>query len=257
MEAKEAVETAWRRGEALLAVNGVNLETAQAVVRGAERAGRPIFLMFSQNSVAYAGLEELAALGQALKRKAQVPVYLHLDHAGSLDLVEAAFALGFDSAMVEEGPLPYLEAARKIAGERPLEVELEVVPKGERRGEARPLEVLLELVKRVQPDWVAVDLGTEHKRLEARPLRLERLRALSPLNRPFVLHGASSAKPQDLKAALKLGVAKVNLATRAFQAFTEGLKGALGEGPDPRRYLGPAREAMAEFVARFYLDLAG
>lgn len=40
--------------------------------------------------------------------------------------------------MVEEGPLEFLLEARRIAGERPLELEVEVVPKGKGPAGAAP-----------------------------------------------------------------------------------------------------------------------
>jgi fructose-bisphosphate aldolase class II len=256
VEAKEAVRSAWEKGEAILAVNAINLETAQAILQGAERAQRPIFLMVSQNAARYGGLEELAAIGRVLQTKARVPLFLHLDHAEDLDTLERAFALGFGSAMVEEGPLEFLREARALAGSRALEVELEVVPKGTRRGERRNTEELLSLVEAVNPDWIAVDLGTLHKSLEQRPLDLDRLRSLRALGRPLVLHGGSSAEKSSLQQAVRLGVAKVNLATKAFAAFTQGVRQALGEGVDPRGYLGQARERMSQLVAEYCLALS-
>lgn len=253
MNALEAVLRAYQRRKALLAVNAVNLETAQAVVRGAEMAGKPVFLMFSHNALRYGGLEELVALGKAMKKKARVPVYLHLDHAPGPDLLEEAFALGFDSAMVEEGPLEILEEARRVAGPRPLEVEMEVVPKGAREGARRSLEEVRSLVEAVRPDWIAVDLGTVHKSLAEKPLDLKRLRAFASLGKPVVLHGGSSARTEDLERAVALGVAKVNVATRAFAAFTEGVAEGLGHSPpvDPRTYLAVGRDRMATWVRTF------
>lgn len=94
-------------------------------------------------------------------------------------------------------------------------------------------------MERVRPDWIAVDLGTVHKSLAKRPLDLERLRDFASLGKPVVLHGGSSARTEDLERAVALGVAKVNVATRAFAAFTEGVTEGLGHSPpaDPRAYL--------------------
>lgn len=256
MTAKEAVRKAWEAGRAILAVNAVNLETAQAIVMGAERAQRPVFLMFSHNALRYGGLEELAALGNALRRKAQVPVFLHLDHAEDLDILERALGLGFDSVMLEEGPLEVLKEARKLAGSRPLELEVEVTAKEGRIASPRSLEAIRELVASVRPDWVAADLGTAHKELAHRRLHLDKVAALASLGLPLVLHGGSSADPQDLEKAASLGVAKVNVATRAFAAFTEGVRESLGDQLDPRKYLGPARERMARWVEALLLGPA-
>lgn len=256
---KEAVEQAWQRGTAILAINAVNLETAQGVVRGAERAGRPVILMVSHNAARYGGLEELYLIGRTLARKAEVPVYLHYDHAEDLEDLERAYALGFDSAMLEVRLPPLgpegqtlLREARSLAGSRPLEVELEAVEKGGREGRNLELEDLLELVRIAQPDWLVVNLGTVHKSLKPQGLDLERLHHLKVLGRPFVLHGGSSAPLDQLLQAIALGIAKVNLATAAYKAFTQAVRERVELSWDPREYLGPGREALAGWLAQMY-----
>lgn len=254
VDAKGWVEEVWRKGKAILAVNMVNLETAQGIVWGAERAGRPIFLMVSQNAARYGGLEELYAIGKTLKRKARIPVFLHYDHAEGLEDLERAYSLGFDSAMLEAHSAEQLKEARRIAGSRPLEVELEAVEKDGRASSRLPEGELLALAQASQADWWVVDLGTRHKSPHQIRLdlgRLERLRQLGPL----VLHGGSSAHPQDLAQAIAKGVAKVNVATAAFLHFTLEVRSRVQEEVDPRKYLGPGREALAQWLASFYLSL--
>lgn len=255
MKVGEAVERAYREGRALLAVNMVNLETAQAVVWGAEQAGKPIILMISHNAGRYGGLEELYAIGRSLGRKASVPVYLHYDHAEGLEDLEAAYALGFDSAMLEVEEEEQARAARRVAGSRVLEVELEVVGKGERQERVRDLAELAQLAHRSGADWLAVNLGTRHKALEKTRLHLDRLEALRSLGKPLVLHGGSSAPLEDLRQAVRMGVSKVNLATAAYQAFTQGVRERVAGSVDPRDYLGEGRARMAQWLADFYREL--
>lgn len=259
VDVKEAVYRAWQRGTALLAVNVVNLETAQGVVWGAERAGRPVILMISHNAARYAGLEELYLLGRTLQRKARVPVYLHYDHAQDLSDLERAYALGFDSAMLEVPHDPrtaqgmaWLQEARRLAGEKALEVELEAVEKGARGGSRLGNEELLALAQQAEADWLVVNLGTVHKAKEPKPLDLGRLEALRALGRPLVLHGGSSAPLDQLLQAVSKGIAKVNLATAAFRAFTQGVREEVGRTWDPRGYLSPGRESLAKWLAELY-----
>ncbi|WP_105318180.1 class II fructose-bisphosphate aldolase [Thermus tenuipuniceus] len=255
MDVKEAVAQAHRQGRALLAVNMVNLETAQGIVWGAERVGKPIILMVSHNAARYGGLEELYAIGRILGRKARVPVYLHYDHAEDLADLEAAYALGFDSAMLEVEDEKVLREARRVAGARALEVELEVVGKGGRRETQRGVEELAQLAVFSGADWLVVNLGTRHKALEQNRLHLERLEELRSLGKPLVLHGGSSARLEDLRRAVRLGVAKVNVATAAYHAFTEGVRQQMDTSTDPRNYLGEGRAKMGEWLATFYREL--
>lgn len=259
VDVKEAVSRAWQRGTALVAVNVVNLETAQGVVLGAERVGRPVILMVSKNAAEYAGLKEIYLLGRILQQKAQVPVYLHFDHAEDLDDLERAYTIGFESAMLEvrhdprtaQGMALLLEA-RRLAGKKALEVELEVVEKGERSGSRLREEELLDIAEEVQADWLVVNLGTVHKATELRPLNLERLSQLRRLGRPLVLHGGSSVPLDQLLQAISMGIAKVNLATAAFRAFTLGVRAEVGQTLDPRGYLASGREGLATWLAGLY-----
>ncbi|MFD7638622.1 class II fructose-bisphosphate aldolase, partial [Streptomyces sp. NPDC059873] len=68
-----------------------------------------------------------------------------------------------------------------------------------------------------------------------------------------VLHGSSGADDATLAAAVDAGMKKINMSTHLNTVFTGAVRATLDAGPavvDPRRYLGPAREAMAVEVAR-------
>ena len=91
---------------------------------------------------------------------------------------------------------------------------------------------------------------------------------------PIVLHGASSVPkdlvekcnmfgatienamgvPEEMLAeASKMGVVKINTDTDLRLAFTGAIRKMMNENPeefDPRKYLGPAREAVKEVVKR-------
>lgn len=95
-------------GRGLGAFNVIQLEQAEAIVTGAERAGTPVVLQISENCVAYHGA--LAPLGRAVLavgRAAAVPVVAHLDHATSAGLVREAVGLGFGSVMFDASRLPH------------------------------------------------------------------------------------------------------------------------------------------------------
>lgn len=62
---------------------------------------------------------------------------------------------------------------------------------------------------------------------------------------------ASGIHPEDIKKAISLGIAKINTDTDLRLAFTALVRETLGKNPkefDPRKYLGPAREAVKEVV---------
>ena len=80
---------------ALLAMNVIQLEHAEAIVAGAERVGRPVVLQVSENTVAYHGAAApILAAALAVAQGATVQVCVHLDHATGVDLIREAVGLG-------------------------------------------------------------------------------------------------------------------------------------------------------------------
>ncbi len=144
----------------------------------------------------------------------------------------------------------------------------------------------VEFVKRTGCDSLAVAIGTSHgayKFTKGEPQldfeRLERICEKLP-NYPLVLHGASSVIPEFVELcnqyggeipnakgvpesmisrAAKMGVCKVNIDTDIRLAMTGTIRKAMMDNPsnfDPRKYLGPAREAVKEMVMH-KLDILG
>ncbi len=110
----EIVGPAARAGVGVGAFNVVQLEHAEAIVAGAEAAGRPVILQISENTARYhGGLEPVGLAALAVARAALVPVAVHLDHAESVDLVHEAVRLGFSSVMFDASTLPYKENLRE------------------------------------------------------------------------------------------------------------------------------------------------
>ncbi|MDT4932711.1 MAG: fructose-bisphosphate aldolase, class, partial [Pseudonocardiales bacterium] len=102
-------------------------------------------------------------------------------------------------------------------------------------------------------DALAVAVGSSHA-MTTRTARLDheligRLRAAVPV--PLVLHGSSGVPDVELRAAVTGGVGKVNVGTALNVAFTGAVRAGLTEASvtDPRKYLAPARDAMADVVA--------
>lgn len=133
-----------------------------------------------------------------------------------------------------------------------------------------------DFVKRTGVDALAVAIGTSHGayKFKGEPKldfeRLERIR--EKVDVPLVLHGASSVPqwiiekaqkygaelegargiPEEhIKKAISLGITKINIDTDMRLAFTATIREVLAKSPkefDPRKILGPAKEAMKEVV---------
>ncbi len=257
--------------EPVAAFNLITIEHAEAIVTGAERAGRPVILQISENVVRFHGrLGPIAAAAQAVAADAAVPCSLHLDHVVSVDLLELAPGHGFSSVMFDASALPYADNvaqtayAARFAHSHGLWVESELGMVGGKDGSpplsphapgARtdPAEAA-RYVTDTGVDGLAVAVGSSHA-MTSRDATLDQaliaaLHDAVPV--PLVLHGSSGVPDEQIRQAVAAGLTKVNIGTALNLAFTAAVRSALLADPslvDPRRYLGPARDAMSSTVA--------
>ncbi|MFG2991758.1 ketose-bisphosphate aldolase [Streptomyces sp. NPDC048257] len=249
------------------AFNVVQIEHAEAIVAGAERAALPVILQISENTARYHG--SLAPIGLAsltLARHASVPVAVHLDHAESADLVHEAVELGFTSIMFDASALPYeanVAATRDITDychRADVWVEAELGQVGGKDGahapgvRTDPVEARA-FAAATAVDALAVAVGSSHAMLTRdADLDIELIARLrDALDVPLVLHGSSGVGDGDLVKAVVAGMTKVNISTHLNQLFTRTVRDRLRTAPDvadPRTYLGPARDTVAAEVAR-------
>lgn len=271
----ELVTAARAAGGAVGAFNVITIEHAEAIVSGAEAAGLPVILQVSENAVRFhhGRLAPIAAAARSLAEAAGVPVGLHLDHVESAELLAQAAANGFGSVMVDASRLAYAgnvavtAAAVTAAHAEGLWVESELGEVGGKDGAHAPgsrtdPEQAAAFVAATGVDALAVAVGSSHA-MHTRTARLDhdliaRLHAAVPV--PLVLHGSSGVPDDELAAAVRGGMAKINIGTALNTAFTGTVRAALSDRPDlvdPRRYLTPARTAMAETVTAALRVLAG
>jgi fructose-bisphosphate aldolase class II len=267
------LRTAERDGFAAGAFNVIQLEHAEAILAGAQQAKAPVILQISQNAVRYhGGLAPIAAAVRAAADACPVPAALHLDHAAGFELIQEAAACGFGSVMFDGSTLPWDEnvaATREITEwchDRGLLVEAELGEIGGKDGAHTPgvrtdPAQAAAFVASTGVDALAVAVGSSHAmtvRSAALDLPLiEALRAAVPV--PLVLHGSSGVPDATMAAAVTAGMRKVNISTHLNRLYTEAVRAALAADPalvDPRRWLGPARDAVAAEVARLLGVLA-
>lgn len=191
-------------------------------------------------------------------------VRLHLDHVPVVDednlrvdylpIFREAIRLGYESIMIDGSRLALddnIAAVRQVvelahSAGTPVEAELGAVmghesgplPSYEElyasgRGFTDPNEAS-RFVEETGCDWLSVAIGNVHgaiaagrkdlKKIEAR-LNLERLELLNrTAGIPLVLHGGSGIRQDNLLAAMKHGIAKINVATEIRQAYEAALK---------------------------------
>ena len=271
--AVDVVRQARDAGRGIGAFNVVLLEHAEAIVAGAERAGRPVILQISQNCVAYHGAFEPIGLATlSIARRATVPVAVHLDHAEDVALVHEAVAAGVHSVMYDGSRLPYDEnvavtrAVVEHCHERGVVVEAELGEVGGKDGvhapgvRTDPVEAAA-FVAATGVDSLAVAVGTSHAMTErVARVDVDLIASLADaLDVPLVLHGSSGLSDAELRRAVTAGMTKINISTHLNVLFTDAVREVL-EAPrppvDPRRYVAAGREAVAAEVERILRLLA-
>jgi fructose-bisphosphate aldolase class II len=282
---KELLLAARRGGYAVGAFNIQNLESLLAVVEAAVEERSPVIVAVTPGAIKYAGLNHLAGLAKAAAESAPVPMALHLDHGEDIETVRKCLEAGFTSVMIDGSHLPFEEnvaLTRKVvelAHLRGVSVEGELGKLAgveEREAVLTDPDEAKEFVERTGVDALAVSIGTSHGayKFKGEPrLDFERLRVIrEKVDVPLVLHGASSVPqwiiekatkygaeltgakgiPEDhIRRAIELGITKINIDTDMRLAFTATVREVLANQPkefDPRKILGPAKEAMKEVV---------
>jgi fructose-bisphosphate aldolase class II len=282
---KELLLAARRGGYAVGAFNIQNLESLLAVVEAAVEERSPVIVAVTPGAIKYAGLNHLAGLVKAAAESAPVPMALHLDHGEDIETVRKCLEAGFTSVMIDGSHLPFEEnvaLTRKVvelAHLRGVSVEGELGKLAgveEREAVLTDPDEAKEFVERTGVDALAVSIGTSHGayKFKGEPrLDFERLRVIrEKVDVPLVLHGASSVPqwiiekatkygaeltgakgiPEDhIRRAIEFGITKINIDTDMRLAFTATVREVLANQPkefDPRKILGPAKEAMKEVV---------
>ncbi|MDT4905054.1 MAG: fructose-bisphosphate aldolase, class [Pseudonocardiales bacterium] len=257
----------------VVAFNVITLEHAEAIALGAERVGAAAILQISHNAVRFhvGSLHPIAAATAAVARESSARLALHFDHVEDLALLQQAADAGFSSAMFDAGALPYAEnvaataAAAQWAHEAGLWLEAELGHVGGKPGAPASAhaegvrtdpEEAVAFVAATGVDALAVAVGSTHA-MTTRSARLDHdliAQLAAGLDVPLVLHGSSGVPDDELRRAAAAGIRKINVGTALNIAYTGAVRAALSpssssSSTDPRRYLTPARDAMADVVA--------
>jgi len=267
------IQTAYQEGYAIAAFNANTLEQMQSIVLAAQAENAPVIIQVSHRALQYVGsgseilgLQYMASMGKVAANSVEVPVSLHLDHANENEVLQA-IALGFTSVMFDGDELPFAENVAttkrlcEIAHSRGICMEAEIgeVPKPD-GANLNPDDIDLtspdeaeQFVNATGIDILAIALGSVHGlKDKSVSLDLERLQQIRErVDTPLVLHGSSGVNNDDIAQGIKQGLAKVNIATQLSKAFTGAVREVLAadeELVDPRKYLGPGREAQIEVV---------
>ena len=250
-----------------------NLEWTKAILLTAQELQSPVILGVSEGAGKYmCGYKTVVGMvnGMIEELGITVPVALHLDH-GSFEGAKACINAGFSSIMFGGSHLPFEENKEKttilkntcdVLG---LSLEAEVGAIGGEedgvigQGECADPEEC-KTIADLGVTMLAAGIGNIHGKYPDNwaGLSFETLEAINkrvnegkdtPM--PLVLHGGTGIPDDQIKKAISLGVAKINVNTEcqwAFQeatrAYIEAGKDQQGKGFDPRKLLAPGFEAI-------------
>lgn len=248
-----------------------NLEFTQAILQAAEEEKSPVILGVSEGAARYmGGFKLVVQMVKALMEEygTTVPVAIHLDHGSSFEKCAKAIHAGFTSVMIDGSHLPLeenIELTKKVvelAHMFGVSVEAEL---GRIGGQEDDLSVddaeasyaipseCDQLVRETGVDCFAPALGSVHGPYKGEPkLGFDRMEEVMKLTGvPLVLHGGTGIPLKDIQKAISLGTAKINVNTENQISSAKRVREVLKDNPemyDPRKYLGPAREAIKDTV---------
>ena len=265
----DMLKKAKSEGYAVGQFNINNLEFTQAILQAAQEEKSPVILGVSEGAGRYmGGFKTVVKMVEGLLEdyKVTVPVAIHLDHGSSFDKCKEAIDAGFTSVMIDASHHPFEEnitLTKKVveyAHAKGISVEAELGMVGGQEDDVQANGVIYadakeceELVKQTGVDCLAPALGSVHGPYKGEPnLGFKEMEEISNgTGVPLVLHGGTGIPTKDIQKSISLGTAKINVNTENQIASAKCVREVLAANPnmyDPRKYLGPAREAIKETV---------
>ena len=173
---KSMVIKAWRERYALLAINCMNLESARAAVRVAEKHRAPIILNLYQGHLSHFPATTAAAVVRVLAEEASVPVTLSLDHGKEPIKIRQAFRAGFSGLMIDASAFALAENIRQTREVAELAASVGLCVEGElghladapRYDQASNADLMTQpqdvppFIEQTGIDLLAVSVGTAH-----------------------------------------------------------------------------------------------
>lgn len=264
----ELLKAAESGGYAVGAFNCNNMEIVQAIVMAADAEKAPVIMQASQGAIKYAGIDFIVAMAREAAESVKVPVALHLDHGTGYAQIMWCIRAGFSSVMIDGSKFSLEEnitlTRRVIESASPLGISVEAelgkiggteddISVTDREAMLTEPEEAAYFAEKTGVGSLAVAIGTAHGRYKGEPkLDFDRLKKIRRLVKvPIVLHGSSGVPDEAITEAIKLGVRKVNIDTNIREAFVDAVRMVAKEKPDeidPRKILGPARDAAVSII---------
>lgn len=230
---KEILDIAEKGGFAIPAFNVYNMETVMGIIEAAEEMHAPIILqsysrLFTNKEAYY-----LAPIVRAAAERASVPVCFHLDHGAGEREVTRALRYGCTGIMIDCSTLPLDEniaETKRIAekcGYVGVSIEGELGHIGSVNDEKMCAYTDVDEAKKFVDETgvaaLAIMVGTAHGHYKQAPvLDIDRIKAIKDATgAALVLHGGSGVPDDQIIAAVKAGIRKINFGTDVCCSFLD------------------------------------
>ena len=223
-----------------------NLESVLAVKDAAEELDSPVIIGFNGGFMGNPArripenVRHYAALGRSIAEASAVPMSLILNEADDVELLVDGLKAGFNVVMHNHERCNvqksieinrYLAATAHAMGAE-VEAELGELPVADARtnivteGQVTDPQEAVRFVEQTGVDALAVAVGNVHM-LEGRKAVLDlelvaTLAAKVPV--PLVLHGGTGIEDEELREAISIGIAKINIGTLLRRTFVNSLR---------------------------------
>jgi fructose/tagatose bisphosphate aldolase len=204
-----------------------------------------------------AELRLYASIGRSAAAEAKVPCGFIFNECPNDDWVEQAINAGFNLVMLADPEATLEDYTRRVkrlatlAHARGVAVEADIED-DELDGASYALSAA-KFVEATGVDLLAVSVGNEEIKLQGRvALDLSRLKAIRErVGIPLVLHGGTGIEDDSIRAAIRLGVRKVNYGTYIKQRYLETIRSTLeSKEKNPHTLLGDGSDTDMMVVGR-------
>ena len=239
---KELLLDAQRNNYAIPAINVTYLESIQAVITAAQEEQSPVIVaVYEGNLDSYISADLYGEIVRVEASKVNIPISLHLDHAKTLDKIVQAIRGGFSSVMIDGSSLPFegnvaiTKQVSQLAHAVGVSVEGDIghMTTGDELPDSyAEMQKLMtdprearEFVAQTGVDALAVCVGTAHGHYKFPPkIDIERLKEIRSLTEvPLVLHGGSGTPKEEIREAIRHGIAKINVGTDYMLLYTRSI----------------------------------
>ena len=250
------------------AFNVYNTETLMGVIAAAEEAHAPVIVQVYPRLIKEEVGFYICPAAVAAAGRASVPVCLHLDHGPDLFSVQRSLRWGMTGIMLDGSTHPLEENIAltrqvvELCAAVGVGVEGEIGHVGSvndaAMDEFTSPDEAAEFVRQTGVTCLAVLIGNAHGHYKKPPkLDIQRTADIAAATGiPLVLHGGSGIPDDQIRAAVKAGICKVNYATDLCYAFMDTLAAQIDTRPALDLFMKKPIEAVQAF-AENRIELVG